>query len=1746
MYSRAAIALLMMLLTATTAWANVTVTYELKGKVGGYNAYNEIRRQDNTSLYCRFSQVSGTDTPYWNANDTQGVDDEYDITFTPDVRLSGWINGNNNGFQTDKQAVNMTVTSNSSYYIVSVTLKKYDGTVLVSTTNDNDKSCTVSMPATSESQCISQAVIELCQAHAITVPDNISLSGGTFVGNVNGKPNYLEGSVITLTLDDADKAFKTLSVSGATYSLAADKKSATVTLGSSDVTVTATLMALTGTSNGVTWRVSDEDGNGTYDRLTLSGSGTLSTSPWANDFASSITRVDVSSTDIAISGNPFSSLTSGDVVIVVPTPAYAVGYANAGFASKLRVVLGNYLFGVTDEGGTPAYKIANADDLRRLATAVEATGNYASTDKTFRQTANITLDSNDNFTPIGANGGSKSFCGTYDGGSHTISGLNVSIDYGYIGLFGAVKGASVRNVTLVSPTLTATKTGNYNVRLGAVIGTCDGGANNVVENCHVISPNVSSSSTSSQNYVGAIIGCIWDTNTTVTNCYYYGGNATAAYGYKQNGAPVTNVGRAHKVILGDGVTVSPAATAAENGFVYDSKSYYREGVTLTLASNPAEGYGPVYSANGTAFDGTTYTVNSNDGNDVTLSATFVPTPVSISYIDENGVGQSADALLLQGGGATSLSGWYYVSGTVNITGKVTLDGNVNIILRDGATLNIGTAGERISSNCISGGSYTLTIYGQSGQTGTLKAYNSASGYPAVHVRNYAQHGGNVIIDATNDNPLWLSGGNLTLSRGTLSVTAAGAYSAIKLDNGKSVNVSGGTLTATSEEGNAIQSAVNMSGGTLTATTTTDSYSYAIYGDITFTGGKLTANGVNRGNSGNVSLSWSSLYDSFTCNRYGGTVSIADGKTFYDETGASYTSSTPDLRTVLAGKTLRPWGPADWADNGDGSYTIGSATGWDIFCDALLDNDTYNRFSGKTVKLANDISVSRGAGSGSGQNLTANDHPFCGTFLGQGHTLTFNYGSAGTPSNEDYIAPFRYISDATISGLHVSGNIYTSHVHAGGIIGLTYGTSNVTDCHSSVNIVSSINGDGTHGGILAYTWMGSTTNIEGCLFDGSIQSASGYTTSHCGGFMGWRNNTVNVTNCLLTADLSTIGTTDSYTFVRQGGSVNNSYYTQVLGTKQGDQARTITAGEGVSVEHAGVATTYDVSGITAYKATDASGASDPFIAGLLYNNVIYAGWQDAVSLTLTNTPPTGYGFGGYTTYTTSPDGATLTWGGNNYTLTMPDADVTIGATFMEPVSVSYIDENGDEQTVVAIPLQDGGATTLVPGWYVVNSNITYNGTVTLGGDVNIILADGKTMTANGDSDGIDGNGTLTVYGQTLGTGILNATSPIYCAFTMTGGTVNANSNPYAIRGNVTVSGGTLNATGQIAIAGDVTVTGGTLNATAIEYTNTARFTRSDWGIVSNYAIFGNLALSGPATVTVNGPIFDDVTIADGLTFYDETGASYTSSTSDLKTVIVGKTLRPYNCSVPQTFSDDADNRAAIATANNLFYKNVTISGRKLWKDGDWNTLCLPFDVTISGSTLEGAEARTLTEASISGTTLNLTFSDPVAKLEAGVPYIIKWTKDDVNPTIDDPEFNDVTIDATDNSYDNGVSGDTQVRFIGTYKSTTFNDPNFTEDRSILFLGAENTLYYPQSGATIGAFRVYFKIGEDDVNNARQITAFNLNFGSDEQTGINAVANSSLLTLHSSLSGWYTLDGRKLSGKPTKSGIYINGGRKVVVK
>jgi hypothetical protein len=246
------------------------------------------------------------------------------------------------------------------------------------------------------------------------------------------------------------------------------------------------------------------------------------------------------------------------------------------------------------------------------------------------------------------------------------------------------------------------------------------------------------------------------------------------------------------------------------------------------------------------------------------------------------------------------------------------------------------------------------------------------------------------------------------------------------------------------------------------------------------------------------------------------------------------------------------------------------------------------------------------------------------------------------------------------------------------------------------------------------------------------------------------------------------------------------------------------------------------------------------------------------------------------------------------------------------------------------------------------------------------------------------------------------------------------------------------------------------------------------------------------------------------------------------------------------NDDADNTDAIAAVAvpgaSPSGTNVILQGRKLWKDGAWNTLCLPFNVTVGSGQMEGATAMTL-NGSTSGfdnesgvLTLNFNAVAQNSTIAAGTPFIVKWTG--VNVT--DPVFTDVTVSSTAPA-DNVISTDGKVQFLGTYSPAAIANGN----KACLFLGGANTLYWPDAdNYKVGAFRAYFKV---DLGNGLgvypapdAVRQFVLNFG-DETNAVFDLNNKEEITNNN----WYSLDGVKLDGKPTKKGLYIHGGRKVVV-
>ena len=115
-------------------------------------------------------------------------------------------------------------------------------------------------------------------------------------------------------------------------------------------------------------------------------------------------------------------------------------------------------------------------------------------------------------------------------------------------------------------------------------------------------------------------------------------------------------------------------------------------------------------------------------------------------------------------------------------------------------------------------------------------------------------------------------------------------------------------------------------------------------------------------------------------------------------------------------------------------------------------------------------------------------------------------------------------------------------------------------------------------------------------------------------------------------------------------------------------------------------------------------------------------------------------------------------------------------------------------------------------------------------------------------------------------------------------------------------------------------------------------------------------------------------------------------------------------------------------------------------------------------------------------------------------------------------------------------------------SSISPASFTaDDRTLLYLGAANTLYYPNAAMDLGSCRAYFRLkgGLTAGDKEAGIRAFNQNFDGDDVTGIEGIVNVKSSN-SKSLDAWFTLDGRRLNSKPSQAGVYVYKGIKVVVK
>ena len=267
---------------------------------------------------------------------------------------------------------------------------------------------------------------------------------------------------------------------------------------------------------------------------------------------------------------------------------------------------------------------------------------------------------------------------------------------------------------------------------------------------------------------------------------------------------------------------------------------------------------------------------------------------------------------------------------------------------------------------------------------------------------------------------------------------------------------------------------------------------------------------------------------------------------------------------------------------------------------------------------------------------------------------------------------------------------------------------------------------------------------------------------------------------------------------------------------------------------------------------------------------------------------------------------------------------------------------------------------------------------------------------------------------------------------------------------------------------------------------------------------------------------------------------------------GQCVRPVVFKYIELAANEDNSEVINNAANDGGTYDVKLCDRTLYKDGTWNTLCLPFSLNedqIETMLESPQQIKTLSSTEFDPETGTLTLNfEEATTIGAGMAYIIKWNPSEnpdnsdysdysdysENSELRNPIFSGVTLSDTYTSYVTEYA-----EFIGTTSPVTLA----AGDRTVLYLGANNTLYSPSVDKVIKSCYAYFKLlgGITAGDKANQVRSFRLNFGDGEATDISLFETDSQQDAE-----WYTIDGRRMNGKPTAKGLYINKGQKLFIK
>lgn len=220
-------------------------------------------------------------------------------------------------------------------------------------------------------------------------------------------------------------------------------------------------------------------------------------------------------------------------------------------------------------------------------------------------------------------------------------------------------------------------------------------------------------------------------------------------------------------------------------------------------------------------------------------------------------------------------------------------------------------------------------------------------------------------------------------------------------------------------------------------------------------------------------------------------------------------------------------------------------------------------------------------------------------------------------------------------------------------------------------------------------------------------------------------------------------------------------------------------------------------------------------------------------------------------------------------------------------------------------------------------------------------------------------------------------------------------------------------------------------------------------------------------------------------------------------------------------ENSDN--IVEAAENV---NVTLK-RTFYKDGEWNTLCLPFAVADAKTAFDNAELREVDTEKSNGNTI--VFKEATA-IEAGKPYLIKWVNSSAAAVNVEKKFEGVTLVAAATPVEVNNGG---ISFNGFYKMTEASELG----ASVAAIGAGNKLFKVTEGKMKG-FRAAFVLSSGAEATGYRVVIDGTATGIEDLVIDGVKANGRVYNLN----GQYV--GNSLNG--LQPGLYIQNGKKIVVK